>query len=327
MELIKRLRYHTTTVESRGGVGNNENRWFMRLNEPVTNTEVELKEGMPLVSRTDPSGRITFVNKAFIEISGFDEQGLVGALHNIVRHPHAEGGLRQPLDHHQGRPAVGRAGEEPHEAGRFLLGPRQRHPDRRKRAGHRLHLDPLQTRPGGDRQGRGRLRRHPRGPGRRSGAARGCADPPGPPAAPDGMGAQHRRAPDPARGHADPHHRAGGWGRPVWHGQLKRGAEDGLRGPHHAGGADRRHPRPDARQRSAGHLLDHRRARRQRTQGGRRTGAARHRQHGTDRPDLDRISGHLSHAGGKAARRPVPGPARYLRARGAAAGPGHGEGR
>jgi len=60
----------------------------MRLNEPVTNIEVELKEGVPLVSRTDPNGRITFVNKAFIEISGFDEQELMGAPHNIVRHPH-----------------------------------------------------------------------------------------------------------------------------------------------------------------------------------------------------------------------------------------------
>ncbi len=60
----------------------------MRINEPITNTEVELQEGVPLVSRTDPNGRITFVNKAFVEISGFDEKELIGAPHNIVRHPH-----------------------------------------------------------------------------------------------------------------------------------------------------------------------------------------------------------------------------------------------
>ena len=36
---------------------------------------------------TDSGGRITFVNQAFIQISGFSEQELVGAPHNIVRHP------------------------------------------------------------------------------------------------------------------------------------------------------------------------------------------------------------------------------------------------
>ncbi|AWK90069.1 methyl-accepting chemotaxis protein [Azospirillum thermophilum] len=60
----------------------------MRVNEPITNIEVELKEGVPLVSRTDSHGRITFVNKAFVEISGFSEDELMGAPHNIVRHPH-----------------------------------------------------------------------------------------------------------------------------------------------------------------------------------------------------------------------------------------------
>ncbi len=41
-----------------------------------------------LVSRTDPGGRITFVNKAFVDISGFSEEELLGAPHNLVRHPH-----------------------------------------------------------------------------------------------------------------------------------------------------------------------------------------------------------------------------------------------
>ncbi|EME68826.1 methyl-accepting chemotaxis protein [Paramagnetospirillum caucaseum] len=60
----------------------------MRDNGPVTNREVELQEGDLLVSRTDSGGRITFVNKAFIDISGFTEQELLGAPHNLVRHPH-----------------------------------------------------------------------------------------------------------------------------------------------------------------------------------------------------------------------------------------------
>ncbi len=59
----------------------------MRVNTPVTNNEVHLTDGVPLVSRTDTGGRITFVNKAFVEISGFAEHELMGAAHNIVRHP------------------------------------------------------------------------------------------------------------------------------------------------------------------------------------------------------------------------------------------------
>ncbi|MBK1840360.1 MCP four helix bundle domain-containing protein [Azospirillum sp. YIM B02556] len=60
----------------------------MRVNTPITDREVHLTEGVPLVSRTDTGGRITFVNRAFVEISGFDEEELIGAPHNIVRHPH-----------------------------------------------------------------------------------------------------------------------------------------------------------------------------------------------------------------------------------------------
>ncbi|WP_372395422.1 methyl-accepting chemotaxis protein [Azospirillum sp. HJ39] len=60
----------------------------MRVNSPITDREVHLTEGVPLVSRTDTGGRITFVNRAFVEISGFDEQELIGAPHSIVRHPH-----------------------------------------------------------------------------------------------------------------------------------------------------------------------------------------------------------------------------------------------
>ncbi len=59
----------------------------MRVNEPVTNREVFLPEGETIVSRTDPGGRITFVNKAFLDISGFSAEELIGAPHNIVRHP------------------------------------------------------------------------------------------------------------------------------------------------------------------------------------------------------------------------------------------------
>jgi len=59
----------------------------MRSNGPVTNREVEMVDGDLLVSKTDTGGRITFVNDAFIAISGFSEQELLGAPHNLIRHP------------------------------------------------------------------------------------------------------------------------------------------------------------------------------------------------------------------------------------------------
>lgn len=59
----------------------------MRTNLPVTNTEHMLKEGTSLVSKTDTKGRITYMNPAFMEMSGFSEDELMGAPHNIIRHP------------------------------------------------------------------------------------------------------------------------------------------------------------------------------------------------------------------------------------------------
>ncbi|MBI2253402.1 MAG: PAS domain S-box protein [Proteobacteria bacterium] len=60
----------------------------MRLNEPITDREIMVDADRPIVSKTDAGGRITFVNQAFIDISGFEEAELTGQPHNIVRHPH-----------------------------------------------------------------------------------------------------------------------------------------------------------------------------------------------------------------------------------------------
>jgi aerotaxis receptor len=60
----------------------------MRINEPITAVETNVSGDEPLVSRTDPAGRITFANKTFVDVSGFTEAELLGAPHNIVRHPH-----------------------------------------------------------------------------------------------------------------------------------------------------------------------------------------------------------------------------------------------
>ena len=59
----------------------------MRNNQPVTNVEVKVDEHTLIVSKTDLKGMITYVNKAFIDISGFTESELIGQPHNILRHP------------------------------------------------------------------------------------------------------------------------------------------------------------------------------------------------------------------------------------------------
>ncbi len=59
----------------------------MKINEPVTQNEVKMREGSILVSKTDLKGIITYVNQDFLDISGFREDELIGKNHNIVRHP------------------------------------------------------------------------------------------------------------------------------------------------------------------------------------------------------------------------------------------------
>jgi aerotaxis receptor len=59
----------------------------MRVNEPVTQQAYVLAKDQTLVSVTDTKGRITYCNPAFIEVSGFSREELLGQPHNLVRHP------------------------------------------------------------------------------------------------------------------------------------------------------------------------------------------------------------------------------------------------
>jgi len=59
----------------------------MRINMPVTGSEKILQDGDVIVSKTDTKGLITYINKTFMDISGFVEEELLGAPQNIVRHP------------------------------------------------------------------------------------------------------------------------------------------------------------------------------------------------------------------------------------------------
>ena len=59
----------------------------MRTNLPVNQHEYPFPEGETLVSTTDLQGRILYCNAAFIEVSGYVRQELLGQPHNLIRHP------------------------------------------------------------------------------------------------------------------------------------------------------------------------------------------------------------------------------------------------
>lgn len=59
----------------------------MRNNQPVTQREYVLSEEAALISRSDLKGNITYANPTFVEVSGYSREELVGAPHNVLRHP------------------------------------------------------------------------------------------------------------------------------------------------------------------------------------------------------------------------------------------------
>jgi PAS domain S-box-containing protein len=54
--------------------------------EPTSHEKI-MRENDFIVSKTDVKGRITYGNEIFIEYSGYSESELLGAQHNIIRHP------------------------------------------------------------------------------------------------------------------------------------------------------------------------------------------------------------------------------------------------
>lgn len=53
----------------------------------VVDKEVPFPDGKLIVSRTDPQGVITHANQAFIDMSGYSKEELMGTPHYILRHP------------------------------------------------------------------------------------------------------------------------------------------------------------------------------------------------------------------------------------------------
>lgn len=59
----------------------------MKNNGPVTQKEVPVAVGEEIVSSTDLAGNIQYCNETFCKIAGFSHDELIGAPHNILRHP------------------------------------------------------------------------------------------------------------------------------------------------------------------------------------------------------------------------------------------------
>ena len=58
----------------------------MKINLPVTGVEKPFTSGT-IVSKTDLKGTLTYANDAFVALSGFGREELIGKNHNLVRHP------------------------------------------------------------------------------------------------------------------------------------------------------------------------------------------------------------------------------------------------
>ena len=59
----------------------------MKINLPVTGRNVDFAPDANILSTTDLTGAITYANQDFVDVSGYSRDELLGAAHNVLRHP------------------------------------------------------------------------------------------------------------------------------------------------------------------------------------------------------------------------------------------------
>lgn len=82
-------------------MGNNEN--LKKIKNIITNKEIvrcnpideeiSISDNKLMITETDTLGVITYVNRKFVELSGFSKEELIGAPHSICHHPDMPIGL------------------------------------------------------------------------------------------------------------------------------------------------------------------------------------------------------------------------------------------
>lgn len=60
---------------------------MVERNLKLTGIERTFAEDEMIVSKTDPKGRMTYVNDVFLKISGYTEDELIGQPHSLIRNP------------------------------------------------------------------------------------------------------------------------------------------------------------------------------------------------------------------------------------------------
>lgn len=82
LKLPDMIRPAVDAVESRLTYTNGDSRTVF-----ASDVEVPFPEGRLIVSRTDLAGILTHANDAFVELSGWEHDDLIGMPHHILRHP------------------------------------------------------------------------------------------------------------------------------------------------------------------------------------------------------------------------------------------------
>ena len=59
----------------------------MRNNQPITQRDYQFSDEVTLMSTTDTQSHITYANEAFVDVSGYEREEILGQPHNLVRHP------------------------------------------------------------------------------------------------------------------------------------------------------------------------------------------------------------------------------------------------
>jgi PAS domain S-box-containing protein len=70
-----------------------EHHFAMTPARPLTGLQTTFPDHEIIVSKTDARGIITYVNSVFRRVSGYEEHELIGAPHNLIRHPRMPRGV------------------------------------------------------------------------------------------------------------------------------------------------------------------------------------------------------------------------------------------